>query len=468
MDTIWAPRALSTDRPKYKSLLNALQNDIDMGELNPGDKLPPVRDLAWKLGVTPGTVARAYQEGIKSGVLTAQVGRGTFVSEPAPSQGAEHYMQSTMDDIYPLPVNGQVNLRNTNTTNVGQSAAIRRAMIKVAETKADQYIFYPDQQYVSDIYEPLCDWMKYAGVYTRPDRLIVTNGGQNAVSLAVATILNMETGAIAIDALTYPGIRFAVQAQRGKLVGIETDADGIIPDALARACRKNQIKALFTSANVLNPTTGKMPLERRLQIAEIARKYDVQIVEDDCWGIGANDVPSFSQICPERGWYLSSISKSISSGVRFGYLLCPDAYFDHAKRLMQSYSFGVSRAVVDIVRELFVSGDAAAVRGAVLNLVQKNVQQTVNILGQWGISWRKDVPFIWLSLPSGWRGSSFAAACERENIIVRAADEFALQNMPVPNGVRIAVNSNLPMQTYCDALGVVNELLANPPVSMGS
>ncbi|PIB25890.1 hypothetical protein BFP76_12895 [Amylibacter kogurei] len=468
MDTIWAPKALSSDGPKYKALLDTLQSDIDTGVLVAGDKLPPVRDLAWKLGVTPGTVARAYQEGIKAGTLTAQVGRGTFVSAPRPSQDAEHYMQSAMDDIYPLPVNGQINLRNTNTTNVGQSAALRRAMIKVAETKADQYIYYPDQQYVSDIYQPLCEWMEYAGVYTSPEKLIVTNGGQNAVSLAVATILNTQTGGIAIDALTYPGIRFAVQAQRGQLIGIETDADGIIPDALVRACRAKQIKALFTSANVLNPTTGKMPLERRLQIAEIARKYDLQIVEDDCWGIGANDVPSFSQICPERGWYLSSISKSISSGVRFGYLLCPDAFFDDTKRLMQSYSFGVSRAVVDIVRELFVSGDAAAVRGAVLKLVQKNVQQTVNILGKWDVSWRKDVPFIWLSLPSGWRGSSFAAACERENIIVRAADEFALQNMPVPNGVRIAVNSNLPSQNYSDALAVINELLANPPVSMGS
>ena len=74
--------------------------------------------------------------------------------------------------------------------------------------------------------------MEYSNIQAKPENLIVTNGGQNAISLAIASILEDGIGRIAIDALTYPGIRYAVQSHRAELVGIETDDFGIMPDAL--------------------------------------------------------------------------------------------------------------------------------------------------------------------------------------------------------------------------------------------
>lgn len=457
MGTIWRPSLSDFDGPKYKAVVAALRADIAKGVLLAGDKLPPVRELAWEIHVTPGTVARAYQAGIEQGLLQATVGRGTFVS------GARMEVPAT-ERYHDMDAGQKVNLRNTNTANVGQSSAIKRAMIHVAETKVEQYLNYPEREGRHPIYPHLVQWMEYSNIRANPDNLVITNGGQNAITLATAAILADGIGPIAIDALTYPGIRYAVQGQRAELVGVETDEFGVIPDVLEKAYKRKPFKAVFTSANVLNPTTGEMPLDRRIAIANLARHYDFQIIEDDCWGIGPAKHPSFASICPERAWYLSSISKSVSAGLRFGYLLCPTEKFATASRLMQTASFGISRAVVDIAEALLVSGDAANIRASILKLVNQRVEFSVNMMGKWDISWRRDVPFIWLKLPRGWRASSFASACERENIVVRAADEFALNNMPTPHAVRISVNCNIPEDLYGAALTKIDMLLAHPPM----
>ena len=79
-DTIWPPDFTNSTGSKYNVLIQYLRAAIRQGEFQPGERLPPVRDLAWQLGVTPGTVARAYRLGVDEGLLSAVVGRGTFVA----------------------------------------------------------------------------------------------------------------------------------------------------------------------------------------------------------------------------------------------------------------------------------------------------------------------------------------------------------------------------------------------------
>ena len=80
MDTIWQLTLTDGAGPKYKAVAQTIRDGVARGELAEGAKLPPVRDLAWKLGITPGTVARAYTILTNEGMLTAEVGRGTFVA----------------------------------------------------------------------------------------------------------------------------------------------------------------------------------------------------------------------------------------------------------------------------------------------------------------------------------------------------------------------------------------------------
>ncbi|MGH6908465.1 MAG: GntR family transcriptional regulator, partial [Aestuariivirga sp.] len=79
--TIWTPQ-LAPDRPRYAAIAEAMRSDLLSGVLKPGDRLPTHRDLAYRLGVTTGTVTRAYAEAEKFGILVGEVGRGSFLRAP--------------------------------------------------------------------------------------------------------------------------------------------------------------------------------------------------------------------------------------------------------------------------------------------------------------------------------------------------------------------------------------------------
>lgn len=95
----------------------------------------------------------------------------------------------------------------------------------------------------------------------------------------------------------------------------------MLPDAFRSACRQSAPKALYTVPTLHNPTTAIMPTERRRRIIEIARKYDVTIVEDDVFGFLVPDGPAPIQVlAPDITLHISSLSKSIAPGLRIGYL----------------------------------------------------------------------------------------------------------------------------------------------------
>ena len=81
---MWWPTLPPDAEPKYQALLDALLRDVESGTLPPGTRLPPQRELAERLRVAIGTVGRAYAEAEQRGVVSGEVGRGTFVRGPEP------------------------------------------------------------------------------------------------------------------------------------------------------------------------------------------------------------------------------------------------------------------------------------------------------------------------------------------------------------------------------------------------
>ena len=77
--TIWTPDLRQRTGPRYIAIAEALSEDASGGRLRPGTRLPTHRDLADRLGVTVGTITRAYAEATRRGLVTGEVGRGTFV-----------------------------------------------------------------------------------------------------------------------------------------------------------------------------------------------------------------------------------------------------------------------------------------------------------------------------------------------------------------------------------------------------
>lgn len=465
-DTTWQPDLTQYPGPKYLGLSRALRDAIRSGELPAGSQLPTVRDLAWRLQLTPGTVARAYQLATQEGLLAATVGRGTFVAAQSPRLGPT---QPLYQERVTGGATGIVDLRPPQVPEVGQAEAFRAALIAMAEGVSTGWLDYTSQRAEAPLRAEVVKWLgdRVLGPVSAED-IALSNGGQNAIGLILDCCLRGERPTVLIEELAYPGFRYAARAARAEVVAVEIDDQGVIPESLEAACRRHPAQVLCLTTEAQNPTTGRMPLDRRLAIAGIARAFDLQIIEDDCYSVAESTIPSMRALAPERVWLIGSLSKTISAALRFGYVTCP-AGMGEAGRLAAQHSFyALPRPVAELCHRLFSSGAAAAIRSRVQAEFAERLQAMVNRLGAFDLAWQPGVPFVWLRMPLGWRASAFTRMAEAEGVLVRPADEYALIGGKAPNAVRLAIAGNLPREDFDAALDILARLLRNPPSDLAA
>ena len=460
-DTIWLPDLSGQDGPKYLALTRALREAIRSGDLATGAQLPTVRELAWQLKVTPGTVARAYSLATQEGMLAATVGRGTFVAARAPRLGPT---QALFIDRDPARVRGRVDLRAPILPDLGQGVAISAALQAVGADLENDWIDYPSQRAEMPLREAICGWLsdRVLGPVSADD-IVLSHGGQNGINLIFMCCLRGDRPVVLTEELAYPGFRHAARLSRAEVVAVEMDSEGILPEALEAACRRNGAQVLCLTTEAQNPTTGRMGQQRRQQIVEIARRYDLQILDDDCYSVASNDLPAIRALAPERTWHVGSLSKTISAGLRFGYIVAPIGMGQTGRLTAQHAYFALSRPIEAVVLHLLQSGEAVRLRDLVQAELDERLQVAVNTLGAFDLSWQPGLRFIFLRLPSGWRSSTFCAHAEGAGVLVRSADEYALIHGRAPNAVRVALSGTMPMDQFRTALERLAQLLAEPP-----
>lgn len=455
--TIWPIDLPPSGKSKYQALAQAIREGIATGRLAPGMKLPPVRDLAFRVKVTPGTVARAYSLLTEEGRLRAEVGRGTFVA------AGRAVKIEPVTPLVNLPLDAVADFRSSRVPDVGQGQTIDAVLIKLAETHRRRHINYPTTETDLEARIAVASWIdqdRLGGV--EAENVVLGNGAQNCCLLALQAELSGQNPIIMTEELGYPGTRHAARLLRAQTVGLPMDEEGIIPEFFRQACRDHGGRILLTAAEVHSPTTIRTSLARRQEIAQVARELDITIIEDDCHTTAPSEIPSYRSILPDQSYLISSLTKSVSGALRFGYAIAPVGRDKELRQVAQSSFYGVAQPILDLCHELIVSGAAFKIRDRVIAETARRARMAVNALGAWDLRWREDAPFVYLNMPQGWRASGFAMACEKRDILIKPADEFALPNCRSPNAVRLAVNTCASDALFLKAMSDMNELLANP------
>ena len=238
MDTKWAEGLTFRDGPKYMVVKDAILRAIDAGHLAEDAKLPPVRDLAWRLQITPGTVARAYSILTDQQVLRGEVGRGTFVN---PRTAAQIIPVDVPQEVDPVPhgtggASWPVSLVAPGMPNVGQARHIRGLMARVAAEPPSGMMHYPTRASFGPVREAVKHWLRDAplGMVDAID-IVLSHGGQNAVLLVMQAILRGRRPVVLVEELAYPGFRRAAELLRADVIPVAMDEHGLIPEALEAA-----------------------------------------------------------------------------------------------------------------------------------------------------------------------------------------------------------------------------------------
>ena len=461
MSTISISSPDLAELPKYKAVAEGLRRQVESGTLAAGDKLPPVRDLAWELKITPGTVARAYTILTDEGLLEAVVGRGTFVADPAKALDDD---QVWARQVQPDQTEDNYMLFSPRLPDMGQVGLIRDHLRGSAEIATDALLNYPRRENFEPARKALIDWLDPMQVGpVHHEDIVWSHGGQNAIGMVMQCVLRGPKPVILVEDISYAGFRRAAELLRADVVGVPMDDQGIIPGALRAAIRQHDAQLLCTSLEVHNPTGITTSIERRHELAAILRETGIDVLEDDCYRLGQATGPGYRALLPDQGWYVSSISKTMTPALRIGYAIAPKARALDLRRVGNYGFFSLARPMAEAIYTLLKDPKTRAVSDAIRDEVGRYVKHAINQLGRFDVAWHKDVPFVWLTLPAGWRAPAFVRAAEAEGVMIRAADEFAMRDTITPHAVRIAVNAQMPIARFDEAMAILRRLLDNPP-----
>ncbi|TVQ35516.1 MAG: PLP-dependent aminotransferase family protein [Geminicoccaceae bacterium] len=428
------------DGPRYRALADAIAKAIDDGRLAPGAKLPPQRELADRLGITVGTVGRAYDIAAQRQLVTAHVGRGTFVlgQEEAPHA---HDFIAAQDVPVSDPRHSPMDLRTNQPVPFAFEklmAATREAM-DASDPAAALFAYPPTAGHAQDRAAGAA-WLRRHGVEAAKDDVIVTAGTEGGISVALAALTRPGDPLLAAS-LSYPHFH-----DMGGIFGlrrhaVELDEHGICPDALDAACRDTGARLLVVNVTLHNPTGSTMPEDRRRALIAVARQHDLVIVEDDVYGLLLEPrPPTLQSLAPERTIYVTSISKTLAPGLRLGFLIAPPDL--HARLLDAQHTLllGIPALTGKVFRHWLQSGLADEVVRAQRAETQARHQIARSTLGPLCPNRLGEGHHLWLRLPGRWRASALVERLKAANVHVLAGDLFAFGRARVPNAIRLSLS----------------------------
>ena len=461
--TIWLPE-LAEQRPIYKAIVSAMSRDIAEGRLGPGERLPPQRELAYQLGVTVGTVTRAYTEAERQGLVIGEVGRGTFVKRSSadapllampsePQQASGGGTQGFIDLSANWPPEpplaeeiGAIIQDECNRPDLGARLQYRRDLIG-GEAARRAVAGHLETEGLS------ADWRETA----------LTNGAQHAIFVSLLATTRPDD-IVLCEELTFFAIKSAARSLSLRLRGVAMDEWGLRPDALDAACRATQAKVLYSIPTLQNPTNRIMPTERRREIAEICRRHDVTIIEDSIYAFLLDEPPCpYANLAPERSIHVSSLSKSVAPNLRLGFLRAPSHLMEAMTFAVRSSSYCSPPFTHDVGQRLIESGVAARSAKAMREEARYRQELARRYFPDAERPSDGTPLHLWLELPNPWRSGSFVHAAYRAGVGVADAEVFAIGREEVPHAVRICLAAARTRDEMQSALARLAALLPRGP-----
>lgn len=420
-------------RARYKDVVDALAADIRAGKIPPGTRLPTHRDLAAREGLALVTATRVYAELTVMGLVSGEAGRGTFVRESS---------LSTRDDIVPRAFADDVVDLNFNYPSVPQQADLLRTALRALASSGDLEALLRYQAHGGRAHEraSVALHLERRGLEVPANRVLIVSGAQHG--LAIAALAMLQPGdVIAVDALTYPGFKVLAQAQRLELVPIPALADGLDLDALAQLCATRRVRAIYAMPTLHNPLGWVSPAPSRHRLVAIARAYGLLIIEDAAYAYLAERPPTpLAALAPESTIYVSGLSKSVATGLRFGFVVAPKEFIEPLERAIRATIWNTPALVTAIATGWLNDGTVARLEAEKRTDAQRRQAVARQVLDGLDLVGHPSSYFVWLPLPGEARADQVAVALMRENISVSTAEPFATTKHP-PHAIRLALGS---------------------------
>jgi 2-aminoadipate transaminase len=332
----------TNERTLGEQMVGAFRAAIASGELASGEKLPPTRELAELADVNHLTAVRVYRRLRELGLVTSQVGRGTFVRDAAAIREingaddgpawqryvlppvAESAGDRAMDEMY-----RHSQARGLIPLSVGYPSAelfpfteMRQAMSEALEAHDSRALQYTDIAGSPELVEQIVALSAARGAPEDPSNILITTGARQGLTLAARAVLRPGDVA-ACESPTFMGVIESLKDTGARVMSVPVDAEGLDTNALEELLARQEIKLLALQTRCHNPTGADLSAARRAHVVELARRHGFFIVEDGIYAdlrFEGDDPGTLRREAPSHVIYVDSFSKIVSGGMRIGWV----------------------------------------------------------------------------------------------------------------------------------------------------
>jgi DNA-binding transcriptional MocR family regulator len=429
-------------------LAGALRKAIERGEIAPDSRLPSERSLAAALAISRTTVVAAYEQLRQEGRAESRQGSGTRVS-PAP--GARDGLIERRSPPEAIPATSTLVLRTLTEDNPGSISFLAAhlpgagSLLEAAFTRSRRD---------PALRAALAAYLSERGLPTKEDQVLVTNGAQQAIALTAGLLLAPGDEVI-IEDPTYPGAIDLFGAARARFVPVPPAGEPSAVEKIAEALRRPRARLLYLLPTFHNPTGAVLPERSRREIAKLAEKFGVPILEDQTLSdvsLGATPPPPIASFARTAAVLtVGSLSKQYWGGLRIGWIRGPEGMVHRLARRKAMDDLGSSVLSQLVALRLLEDAEAFAKlrRGQVEARLEAMTKSLARRLPEW--EWKKPAGglTLWTRLPRG-HAAEFAQVAARHGVAVLPGsvcspsngfgDHLRLAFVPEPSEIREGVD----------------------------
>lgn len=448
----WSKRLAESRKPAYLLIPDLIEEDVAVGRLKPRDRMPGLRELADALQLNYTTVARAYAEARKRGLIDSRAGSGTFVRGPTQT----------------LPLSGGSNVEMS--MNMPPEPPVMAARLIESATAlhaaADPYQLLRYQDFGGAPADRAAGrtWLGRRLPGCNGEAVLVCPGIHSAL-VALVSLLARPGDTLALDVLAYPGIK-AIASQLGvRLQALPRDEDGPLPHAFESLCKTHKPAAFYCNPTLQNPSTLTIPFRRREALADVALRYNVPIVEDDAYAmLPQNAPPPLALLAPELTYYVTGMSKNFGAGLRIAYLLAPSAR--QAQRIagaLRATTVMPSPYTMLLATQWVNDGTAIAMLDAIRAEGRTRLAIAAQVLHDWPFDAHPDGFHLWLPIPPDCHrfAPDLAQQLRNRGVAAVAGAAFSTDGNP-PNALRLCLGGPQTPDDCREALRLVADALGDP------
>ena len=407
----------------YRQVVDLISDNIESGALMPGDRLPSLRRMSHRIGVSIPTVRQAYVELERQRRVQSRPQSGFYVrglptnelvrpspafrrsARPIPVIG-----RSLMDRVYDgLYTPGVVPFGIANPCMVKPAAkALHRTMKRIMARAQERSLAYAPTLGEAGLRRQIAyRYLDTVGGKIDPDNICITNGGQEALLLALQAVAG-KGDVIAVESPTYHGLLELIDSLGMLAIEVETcPEEGISLSALRKTLEAHPVKACMFATTLNNPLGVSMPEEMRQELVEMLEAHGVVLIEDDVYGdlLFDGHRPKPAEFFSRSGSVLTcgSFSKTIAPGYRIGWLIAGQ-YIDQIVQLKRSFSCSSGLLQQLTLSEFLATGDYDRYLKTLRPELQRNAERMSAMVAQhFPRETRTSKPVggsvIWLELP---------------------------------------------------------------------